>query len=243
MIIDWLRHHLYFTLSSGLFCASIGCLVLSPRPRWPFFLSAALSIPSAVMSLIFIPAYWNPKLVLPFVPAVEDFLFSLSAGGIVWVVAIWPMRDRLVFPPRVTFRFKRYVLWWIPGVMIFAITYSVLKLPPMFATLIPMVILMVLVCAADRRFWPLAISGAVAFGVLYATWLLAIRLFFPALFMAWTSHNLCGVRIAGIPVEEFLWSAAYGGVWPCLMAHVFDVQIQESRLPFAAAVDSILPDS
>ena len=242
MIFDWLRHHLYFTLSLGLFCATACCLTIWPRPRWPLLLSAVLAIPSALLSVIFIPAYWNPKLIMPFVPAIEDFLFSIAAGGTVWIAATWPFRSRLVFPDRITFRLRRYVLWWIPGLILFAITYVMLRLPAMFATLIPMIILTLLICTVQRRLWPLAMAGSIGFGAVYAFGLVLTRLCFPALFTQWTNHNLCGIQVAGIPVEEFLWSAAYGGVWPCLMAHVFDVQFQESPLPFGAAMDPVMPD-
>jgi hypothetical protein len=40
----------------------------------------------------------------------------------------------------------------------------------------------------------------------------------------WNTENLWGISVIGIPLEEIVWAAAYGGVWPTMMAYVFDIK-------------------
>jgi hypothetical protein len=47
---------------------------------------------------------------------------------------------------------------------------------------------------------------------------------FPNLVHQWNFANLSGIAIDGVPLEEILWSLAFGAVYPLLMLYLFDAK-------------------
>ncbi len=41
----------------------------------------------------------------------------------------------------------------------------------------------------------------------------------------WTHANLWGLTIAGMPLEEYVWSLAFGSTWPLIIAHVLEARV------------------
>jgi hypothetical protein len=58
----------------------------APHHRTPALVSAALCAPSAGFALLFVPAYWHPKLIVAIPVGVEDVLFSFANGGLAWLM-------------------------------------------------------------------------------------------------------------------------------------------------------------
>jgi hypothetical protein len=94
----------------------------------------------------------------------------------------------------------------------------------MASTIIAIVILGVFLIAVQRNVWPLTLTGMSTFTVIYTAVLFTIFTLWPEFIGQWNTENLWGVSIMGIPLEEIVWAAAYGGVWPILMAYVFDLK-------------------
>ena len=73
----------YLLSSMALFCVAGGLLALSPRCRNRALLSGLMSMPTSLMSFVFVPEYWQPTRLFGSELGVEDLLFSF-ATGVVW---------------------------------------------------------------------------------------------------------------------------------------------------------------
>jgi hypothetical protein len=66
-----------------------------------------------------------------------------------------------------------------------------------------------------------SLRGMVRFALLYAITLKLIFVLAPSFVAQWNREALLGL-VGGMPVEELLWAAAFGAVWPAMMAYAFD---------------------
>lgn len=225
----------YLVLSTaflGLFITSVAC---RPRLRRLILLSAMLWTPSAVFAFTFVPAYWDPVLVIPARPGLEDLTFSFGAAGVCLAVA-GGRHARLVVkaPPwscqarRLTFVMATFLAVFavvrphVPGVMTQALLATV-PLGGLMAWLRP-----------DA--WSLALRGLMGFPPIYllATWLVGFA--WPEFGLQWSGSHLWGPRLWGIPIEEAAWALAYGALCPWITVYVLGVQT--TALPASGVADT-----
>jgi hypothetical protein len=77
---------------------------------------------------------------------------------------------------------------------------------------------------------PLALVGMASFTLLYTTLLRLTWWLSPAFASDWNWADLCGLTAIGVPLEEILWAAGYGAVWPLMLGYAF-----EARIPSVAS--------
>jgi hypothetical protein len=197
---------------------------LSPtRQRKPMMLSGLLSIPWSLASISFVPDYWHPERVVTFLTGFEDIIFSFANGGTVWLLSIWIFRNSFLLNIRTSIILKRYIFCSIFGIVV-RFASRRFGIGVMASTIIAIVILGVFLIAVQRNVWPLTLTGMSTFTIIYMAVLFTIFTLWPEFIGQWNTENLWGIRIIGIPLEEIVWAAAYGGVWPILMAYVFDLK-------------------
>ncbi len=158
----------YLTMSLILFALFLVGLALRPGDREPMLLSGLLQGPYALASILFVPDYWNPVRVAEgYLTGPEDVLFSVANGGLAWLLATWPIRDRLTLNPRLSRFLTAYAVCALSGLTLVLVCWRS-GIPVMDAVLIAMVAVTAVLGLMQPRLWPIPVSGSVCFAVLYS---------------------------------------------------------------------------
>lgn len=203
-------------------------LALDSARRHLAVLSGLLSSPYALLSVFFVPEYWAPVRTTRLAASPEDFIFSFATGGIVWLLASWPLRRR--FTHRLDWaRFLgRYLECVVPGVTIGWLCF-VSGLGVMASAIVGIAAVWGVLLWRCGGLWPLSAAGAFGFALFYAVLMVAAVVVWPDLHLHWNAANLWGPRLLGVPVEEIAWALAYGAVWPLFMAYVLDTRLAADK--------------
>jgi hypothetical protein len=199
-------------------------LVWCPKQRGAMLLSGLLSAPFGFFELAFVPEYWNPVLVGRWGAAPEDVIFSFANGVIVWFLATCLFRPRIGLSLESRGLLKRYLGCLTIGVA-FSLLFWLAGLRIMTAALLTMAIGLLIGVKIKPELWPIAISGAVGFTILYGVVLGTTCMLWPHFLQQWNTDNLCGLRVLGLPLEEIVWAWAFGTFWPRFMAYVFNARL------------------
>lgn len=186
--------------------------------------SAVLSTPSSLASFVFVPDYWDPKRIIPFEIGPEDMIFSFSTGGIIWlmIMSLFFRNIRVDINWRITF--KRYISILIVGSAIYLLWLST-GINIMIATVLTVSIIGLWIIHRNKDYWPICAIGMAGFVVFYASFLKAFFILFPEFSGHWNGNNLFGIYILGLPLEEVIWGAAFGAVWPLIIAYLLDIHL------------------
>ncbi len=228
-MIDFFSKYPYMALSLTLLTVFGFALSISPSHcRKSILLSAVISAPYGFASALFVPEYWTPVRVFEFVAGPEDILFSFANGGMVWMAGIWMVRDRIqlkIDSKKVVIHVLGYVSFGYSSYVVFRF----MDLGVMASVIASIGVLGAIVLAVRREFWPLALIGSVSFGVFYLIIIKGWFELFPGFIAQWTHTNLWGPLVFGVPVDEIVWAAGFGGVWPMIMAWAFDVRFVSNK--------------
>ncbi len=227
MMISFFTHYPYLCLALIVFACAVAGFVTCPRQRCPMLISALISAPYALASVVFVPEYWNPIRIACFLTGPEDIIFSLSNGGLVWLLGVWPLRKRIALRMNLARMFWRtFVFTMLCGMITMSLWLCGLRI--MTATLTSIVIMLLpLLVWLCRDLWLVAVSGAIGFSVFYAAMLIMVNLLFPHFCSQWNIENLSGYLAFGFPIEELIWAFAFGAFWPLFMVYILDVHIVE----------------
>jgi hypothetical protein len=214
----------YLLLSLALVTLAVGLVALLPRSRTRAVYSGLMSMPSSLLSFVFVPEYWQPTRLMDFELGAEDLLFSFATGVIVWVIAEEGCAGRFVFD-----RLRaRGVLRHLTCAGIFMAVFLPawwLGAGPMDATLFGAATVGVRLLWPCRRLGRLALTAGVGFSLLYLLVLKAVLVTYPESFLgSWKLGALWGWQLVGIPAEEMAWAAAFGALWPLTVAYAFGAQ-------------------
>lgn len=214
----------YLFMSLVLLVIFIIAYLLSPEnQRRPMMLSGLLSAPWSLVSISFVPEYWHPERVLIFLTGIEDIIFSFANGGTVWLLSILVIKDTFLLNLRNTTILKRYIACSMFGIAVMVASRRC-GLGLMLSTIISVIALGSILIAVHRRVWPITLLGMTAFTGMYFIVLFITLALWPEFIGQWNIENLWGISVIGIPLEEIVWAAAFGGVWPTMMAYVFDIK-------------------
>jgi len=221
--------HTYPYLGGSLVLLGISLLALALcRGQWrPMLLSGLLAVPYTLGGAEITPAYWRPVRVAFFLTSPEDIMFAFAGGVLVWPIAGWPMRRRLVF----RFRLSSLALAYLPFGLLAVALYlpcKLLGLPVMAAVMIPAGALWLLLVGLRPRLWPVALAGGICFPLLHLAVAFAVFRMWPHFLRQFNLANLSGILVLGVPLEELAWALAFGAVWPLVMACVFEARLVAS---------------
>jgi hypothetical protein len=224
----------YFGICLILFVFLSLLWVLLPNQRQFMILSGLLSMPYGAASIVFVPEYWKPVLIIKSQTGLEDILFSLINGFLVWAIATVGMARSYLQNLQPHFLLPRY--WFCTGI---GIGLSALIWfsghPIMSAALVSMAGLGLFILWRRKDLWKVALTGALGFSLLYLLALKGVLLLNPDFLNQWNHANLSGICLGGIPMEEIIWALGYGGVWPLFMLYIFE----GSRTPNSITVKEI----
>ena len=223
-MIALFNSYLYLGLSLCLFILGLTFFLFFPKQRRTMLVSAALASPYAFLSLLFVPEYWEPVRIANLTPCLEDILFSFASGALAWPIAMLPIRNRIVLDFHITRVLRRYIVTTLSGLCLLVLCRTC-GLDIMTSANLSMAILGILLLLQRVELWPIPITGAIGFGILYALLIGCIFAIWPDFLLQWNTVNLWGIRIVGVPLGEITWSLGYGAVWPLMMAYMFDVKV------------------
>jgi lysylphosphatidylglycerol synthetase-like protein (DUF2156 family) len=224
---DFLSAHPYFFANIPMLVAIlVGVKYNRPRDVWRLVVPAGLlNIPSSLIAFTFEGDYWTPDRLGGLMIGAEDLVFCVVAGALAWLVAAWPFRHRVRSTVRWRAAMTRYAaLGLLGGVVIIGFHLGDRHSMTGFAVASLLVLATVLILR--RELWILAPSGAAFYSAVHVS---VVRLQFwiwPDYVSFWNHEGLLGSTIAGVPLFEFVWSAVFGGVWPVVVAFVFDLRFK-----------------
>jgi Lycopene cyclase len=203
----------------------LGGLVVCPRKqRFPMMLSAFFSTPFSLASLAFVPEYWNPVRIFEFPIGPEDLMFSLTTGGIAWLLSICWIHQKIHIKLQPSTILKRGILGLLYGSTICTVLWYV-GVGVMSSVLISSIAVILLVLYLQYDLWPIQLLGIACFTVFYIVFIKLWLTVFPEAIQQWNVSALWGYSIWGIPLEEIAWAAIFGGGWPLMMAYLFDARL------------------
>lgn len=223
-MIQFIMHYIYLMLSLVLLLtAAIGYSLLADQRR-AMMISALMSAPWALASIVFVPDYWNPVRIACFLTGPEDIIFSFANGMIVWAVAVLPLRGNIVININLHQMLKKAFML---SLLSFVITMSLwlFGLKIMMAVVISLsVTIALLFFWLCRDFKILCVWGAIGFTLVYGILTSMGIIFFPHFLEQWNLANLSGISIFNVPIEEFVWAFGFGAYWPLFMAYILDAK-------------------
>jgi len=203
---------------------ALGRLTLSRRQARLTAWSGAVHLPAALLAPLLEPSYWAPARTGGVAFGLEDVLITLAVAVWAWYLVALRFDARLGAPATLRVAFRRslvpgagviggFLLAWLAGV------------DPMTALLATCLLAAAALGALRRDRWELSAWGALSlsaawFGLVWATYALA-----PGFAAQWNGAGAWAIRLAGVPLGEVAWAAAFGAFWPVFLAHVFDVTL------------------
>jgi len=186
--------------------------------------NAVLASPYAFLSLLFVPEYWEPVRIVNLTPCLEDILFSFSSGALAWPIAVLPIKNRIVLDFQTTRVLKRYITTTFSGLCLLVLCRTC-DLDIMSSANLSMAILGILLLLRRVELWPIPVTGAIGFGILYTLLIGCIFAIWPDFILQWNTVTLWSIRLFSVPLGEIIWSLGYGAVWPLLMAYLLDAKV------------------
>ena len=203
----------------------LGLSVCPRQQRWPVILSGLLMVPFSVPLMLIEPEYWHPTRVAVFLTGPEDILFTFACGGIVWLMSIWLVRDRLAVNLNAARMARRYLLGTLGGLAIGG-ACRLAGAGPMTSLVMSFVSFALCVFWLGGRLWPLAVTGLGGFTILYFAVLKAVLTLSSGFINQWNTATLWGPRVLGVPLDEVAGAAAFGLAWPLFAAYLFDARLE-----------------
>jgi hypothetical protein len=221
-MVLFLRQYGYLVSMLILLAICLSGMITFPKQRVGMMLSACFFAPFALGALVFVPDYWRPILVVPFPVGLEDIIFCFSVGGVAWLLAVWPQRERLRLGLETRVALVRLTACGLPCVLL-SVTLRREGLPIMTNVILTMVLLAVVLLWLRPRFLSLALTGALGFSLFYFLFARAALAICPLDY--WNVGKLWGYRLFRVPLEEIVWATGHGFVWPLVMAYVLDAEL------------------
>lgn len=221
-MIFFLRQYGYLASALMLLGVFLAGIIACPRQRAGMLLSACLGTPTALFAFFFVPDYWKPVLVVPLPVGLEDVIFCFSTGGIVWLLAVWPQRERPQLRLRTRLVLMRLLACALPS-MLFYFALWCGGLSVMTSAVLTMVMLAIVLLWLRPRFLAIALMGTMGFSFFYILFARTALAICPP--GHWNVEKLWGYWVLRVPLGEIVWAAAYGFVWPLLMAYAFNAEL------------------
>jgi hypothetical protein len=159
---------------------------------------------------------------------IEDFLAASGTGAAVSLLAFWPVRHRLKIGGALRCLPLRYL-----GVSALCVAvHAACLLPPWqpeAGLFVGSIASCAILLAGRPNLWWASVLGGGGWAGLYTMGLHGAFRLWPHFRSAWQDENLCGLTLAGIPIEEYGWALAAGVLVPVFLARVLDIRLEMPR--------------
>ena len=188
--------------------------------------ASLFTMPLGLTEPLFVPAYWNPPSLFDLAQRtgfdIESLIFSFGIGGIGAVLYnLLTGYEPAALPPSERAAPRHRLHSWALAVPF--VSFPLLYLfhwNPIYPAIIAMALgaLAAMFCRPDLA--PKAGVGAILFLGYYTVFLLGLEVTAPGYIeRVWNLPALSGLKIAGLPIEELLFAAAFGAYWSGVYEH------------------------
>ena len=218
--------YVWLVWSSAFLVPWFAAFAAFPRYQRPMLLASICTMPLGLTEPLFVPAYWSPPSFLDLARTtgfdIESLIFSFGIGGI-GAVLYDILGGRVLIAMSAAQRHAaRHKLHYVAVAVPF-LSFPLLYLfrwNPIYPAIIAMALgaAATMLCRPDlvRKTW----VGALLFVTFYSVFLLGVELSAPGyVARVWNLDALSGVQIVGMPLEEFLFAAAFGAYWSGVYEH------------------------
>lgn len=219
-------HYVWLIWSSAFLIPWLAAYAAFPRQRKAMLWASLFTTPFGLTEPLFVPAYWNPPSLFDLAHNtgfdVESLIFSFGIGGIGAVLYNILTGRTPSALPLVERSSPRHVLHaWALAVPF--ISFPLLY-PFPWNPIYPAITAMTLGALAAVFCRPDLASktglGSILFLAYYTMFLLGVEWTAPGYVeRMWNLSALSGLHIAGLPIEEFLFAAAFGAYWSSVYEH------------------------
>lgn len=235
----------YPYLASSLFLSGLVLLLawaLLSRPmRRLTILGGVIQAPAGVLLIFLEGGYWRPVRRGGAVPGVEDALISFAVAGLAWLLAALVSGQRLEF----RYDIRRSLVRWIAagaGCGACFLAGVAAGLDGMTSILLAYLLAAPVLTRLNRGIGRLALLGVPLYLAVWIGVVEAVFGFFPEFRLQWNPVGPWGALVAGVPLGELAWAAAYGAFSPLFTAFVFEVRPCKARAlnPTSAGATGVL---
>ena len=220
-------HYVWLVWSGAFLLPWLVAYAAFPRQRTAMLWASLFTMPFGLTEPLFVPAYWNPPSLFDLAQTtrfdVESFIFSFSIGGIGAVLYnLLTGYEPVALPPSDRAALHHRLHTWALAVAF--VSFPLLNLfhwNPIYPAIIAIALgaLATMFCRPDLA--PKIGIGAVLFVGFYTVFLLGLEWTATPGYIerVWNLPALSGIAIAGLPIEELLFAAAFGAYWSGVYEH------------------------
>jgi len=218
--------YVWLVWSSAFLLPWLTAYAAFPRQRKAMLWAGLLTMPLGLTEPLFVPAYWNPPSLFDLAQTtgfdVESLIFSFGIGGIGAVLynLLTGHEPKNLPPSELVAPRHRFHAWALAVPFVSFPLLSLVHWNPIYPAIIAMTVgaLATICCRPDLA--SKAGVGAILFLGYYAVFLLGIAWTAPGYIeRVWNLPALSGLKIAGLPIEELLFAAAFGAYWSGVYEH------------------------
>jgi Lycopene cyclase len=190
-------------------------------------LASLFTAPLGLTQPFFVPAYWNPPSLFDLAQTtgfdIESLIFSFGIGGN--AVVIHNFLTKCVpagLPPSERTESRHHLHLWPLGVPFASFPLlSLFPWNPIYPAIFAMALGVLAMLFCRPTLAPKLGVGASLFLGYYTAFLLGLKYTAPGYVeRVWNLRALSGLKIAGLPVEEFLFAAAFSACLSCIYEHL-----------------------
>jgi len=219
-------NYVWLLWSSAFLIPWLVAYLAFPRQRKAMLWASLFTMPFGLTEPLFVPAYWNPPSLFDLAQRtgfdIESVIFSFSIGGIGAVLYnLLTGRAPAALPivERAAERHKFHAWALAVPFVAFPLLYP-FHWNPIYPAIIAMTLaaLASIFCRPDLA--PKMALGSILFLAYYTLFLLGLEWTAPGYIeRVWNLPALSGLGIAGLPIEELLFAAAFGAYWSSVYEH------------------------
>ena len=219
-------HYVWFVWSSAFLIPWLYAYLAFPHQRKAMLWASLFTMPFGLTEPLFVPAYWNPPSLFDLAQRtgfdIESLIFSFAIGGIgavLYNILTGRAPVALSLVERTAQRHKVHA--WALAIPF--ISFPLLYLfhwNPIYPAIIAMTLgaFTALFCRPDLAA-KMGLSS-ILFLAYYIAFLLGVERTAPGYIeRVWNLRALSGLDIAGLPIEELLFAAAFGAYWSSIYEH------------------------
>ena len=223
MITD---QYVWLVWSSASLVPWLVAYAVFPHQRKVMLLASLFTMPFGLTEPLFVPAYWNPPSLFDLAQTtgfdIESLIFTFGIGGVgavLYNVAVGRQLAAVTDTERHLPHHKLHGWALAMPFVSFPILY-VFPWNPIYPAIVAMLAgaVAAIWCRPDlaRKTW----VGAILFVAYYTVFLVGIEWTAPGYIeRVWNLGALSGVNVVGLPIEEFLFAAAFGAYWSGVYDH------------------------
>jgi hypothetical protein len=232
-------HYVWLVWSSAFLLPWIALYAAAPRLRTVMWRASLATAAFGLTEPIFVPAYWLPPSLLDLAQRtrfdVESFIFSFAIGGTGAVLYNALTRTHLA-PATAATRRGPLHRFHAAALTVPAVAFVPLALLPwnvIYAAVSALVLGSLASVVCRPRLVRQTLAGGLLFLGLYAVFMAGLAWLAPGYIAeVWNLPALSGVLIATIPLEEFLFAAAFGLYWSGVYEHLtWTERVAHARVP------------